>query len=173
VSQGLELDTDYYREAAGPLDPRAFYNEKIGIEALAAKRGYFLSRAGGRAVKYFPSINLPTLLRQAPETFGQKWQDIVRLIGVFRALNTEQCEIVATLYACWNDLLLEGRRASDDMIVQDFLMKWHERKRRFTKQRLINALGWMRDQKLVPKGRGKHPQMTHRRNALSVVRHAG
>jgi len=158
VSQGLNLNTDYYREAAGPLDPRALYNEKIGIEALAAKRGYFLSTGVGRFVRYTPANNLPALLQQVPELFGRKWKGVTHIIALCRSLSTDQCEIITTLYACWNDLLLDGADVTDEMIIREFLTNWHEKKRRFPKQRLINALEWMRSHHLAPEGRGKHTQ---------------
>ncbi len=156
ASQRLNLKTVYYRHTAGPLDPRALYNDKIGIERLAAKRGYFVSSSGGGSIAYKPAKELPALLKRAPELFGSKWKHIKGVIGVCRSLNTDQCEIAATLYACWNDLLIEGKEVNDEIVLREFLMNWHEKKRRFPKQRLINALAWMRKTKLVPEGLGQH-----------------
>jgi hypothetical protein len=151
----LNLQTAYRREAAGPLDSRALYHEKIGIEHRAATSGYFTSKQVGRSVKYLPGPSLPDLVKNAFVLFEDKWVDIKRVINTCKTLNTDQCEIVATLYACWNDLILEHKRIDDRLIVVEFL-SWHAKKRRFPKSRVENALTWMRAQKLTPRGRGKH-----------------
>ncbi|MGH7928049.1 MAG: hypothetical protein ACREQV_09660, partial [Candidatus Binatia bacterium] len=156
VSQRLSLNMNYYRQPAGPLDARALYNEKMGVEAVGAKRGYFSSTGDGRFIRYERGRRLEDLLKKAPEMFGRKWEGIRRVIGLCEGLSTEQCEIMATLYACWNDLLIEGKDVTDDAICRDFLVNWHEKKRRFAKQRLIRALGWMRQEKLIPEGLGEH-----------------
>ncbi len=156
MTQALDLATNYYRQAAGPLDPRAFYDRKIGIEALAAQRGYFTATETRRSVKYSPSERLRPLVKNAPVLFGSKWAGIKKIIELCEPLTTDQCEIVATLYACWNDLLLDRKTATDEVILREFLTKWHDKKRRFPKQRLVKALGWMRKNGLVARGGGKH-----------------
>ncbi len=52
IHDGLSLDAEYYREAAGPLDPRALYNDRIGIESLARKYDIFSPEAHGKMIRY-------------------------------------------------------------------------------------------------------------------------
>jgi hypothetical protein len=110
----------------------------------------------GKKIRYKRGKNLSSGLDKARELLGKRRSALNRLVDLFRPLNTEQCEIIATLYACWNDILLDAHFASDDSIVEEFLGAWHERKRRFSKQRLFKALGWMKAHRLIQAGQGPH-----------------
>lgn len=66
-------------------------------------------------------------------------------------MDSKQAEIVATLYACWNDQLARGAQPDDASIIEDF-HGWAEGKRRFDADRLGTALAWMRKHDLVPSG---------------------
>jgi len=106
-------------------------------------------------VGYRPAVRLDELVDSAQEHLGTKTEAMERLAELFRKLDTDQSEIIATLYACWNDLLLRKRKVSDEDIVNEFVYHWHPRKARFPKRRLLNALAWMRENNLTPKGLGK------------------
>lgn len=108
----------------------------------------------GRKISYRRGPELGNALDSARGVLGQSRTAINRLIDRFRKLDTDQCEIVATLYACWNDLLLAERGADEAAIVAEFRDAWHERKRRFDKERLLKALDWMRKNELIPGGHG-------------------
>jgi len=69
-------------------------------------------------------------------------------------LTTEQSEIIATLFACWNDFLIQNHSPTDDEIITEFLLHWHVKKGRFSRGRLKKALSWMQSHALTPSGRG-------------------
>jgi hypothetical protein len=162
ATQSLNLDTSYQRKAAGPLDARALYDAETGLEALAVKHKYLSVEKIGRKITYRRGPNLGEALDNARTVLGTSRKAINRLIDRFRKLDTDQCEIVATLYACWNDLLLDDMDTVDASIIREFLGSWHERKRRFSRQRLQRALDWMKANDLVPTGKATH---TLRRSA--------
>jgi len=58
-----------------------------------------------------------------------------------------------------NDLLLDDKQVTDELILREFLRNWHPKKTQFPKNRLLKALAWMRDQKVVPKGTGQRTQV--------------
>lgn len=82
---------------------------------------------------------------------GAKRPAIDRVIDFLVLMDSEQAEIVATLYACWNDLLASGAQPDDASVISDF-HAWVEGKRRFDADRLGKALAWMREHDLVPSG---------------------
>jgi hypothetical protein len=151
----LQLRTSYVREAAGPLDARALYNEEIGIEALARKHHLFQPRPHGRMIRYEPLAALRALDPFAARQLGEAEAEVRRIASICRGLDTGQSEIVATLYACWNDLLAGGRPAGDLDIIEEFRERWHEEKKRFARDRLAKALAWMREHDLVPSGNAR------------------
>jgi hypothetical protein len=158
--EALDLETSYVRETAGPLDARSFYNPQFGIEGLAQKHGIFetsqlKTRAAKDIYKYKCTLPSEKLREFADQHLGQKATRVVKIADDCSALSTDQSEIIATLYACWNDFLLKRRSPTDDEIVTEFLYHWHHKKSRFSRTRLMSALKWMRSKKLIPQGRGK------------------
>ena len=69
-------------------------------------------------------------------------------------MDSAQVEIVATLFACWNDLLGHGEQPEDERIIADFYA-WSESKASYERERLQRALAWMREKGVVPTGRAK------------------
>lgn len=151
----LNLETQYYREAAGPLDQRALYNGKVGLLELGRRHSYFETKKEGLLTKFVPMRNLDLATAKAKEIFGGVISSVCELVNKCHKLDTEQSEIVATLFACWNDLLLRSKKVTEDDIVAEFLDNWHPSKTRFAKKTLLKALKWMKDQKIVPTGRAK------------------
>lgn len=162
ATQNLNLETTYYRQAAGPLDPQALYDSEIGLEALAVKHRYLSIEKSNQKITYRRGPKLDEALTKARTSLGSARTAVNKLIDLFRPLDTDQCEIVATLYACWNDRIIDQREVSDNSIVEDFLNAWHESKRRFDKARLLGALEWMRANHLTPAGHGGHTQTRHK-----------
>ncbi|TPK57671.1 hypothetical protein FJ546_25350 [Mesorhizobium sp. B2-4-19] len=165
----LQLETNYAREAAGPLDQRALYNERIGIEALAQKYRVFKPSPQGKMVRYDPLPYIEDVDKLAQKHFGEKLGEIMGVVEACRELTTDQAEIIATIYACWNDLMIRGRQPTDDEIVLDFLERWHPKKARFSDRRLHRALDWIRQRGLVPSGHGDLTSGRRMENAPPVA----
>lgn len=164
----MDLKTDYARQAAGPLDARALYNDKIGVLPLGSRHGYFEMHKVGALMKFSPKENLASATKNAKALFGDDLRRVQFLLRLFEGLDTDQAEIIATLYACWNDLLLDDEIVTDDFILREFLKNWHPKKTKFTRARLVKALAWMRGNGIVPKGLGAHTSILRDEEALAV-----
>lgn len=151
---GLRLQTEYAREAAGPLDQRALYNERVGVEALAARHEVFRAKQRGRMVRYEGLGKLGAIDGFARNQLGKDVDAIVHIIDACRSLTTDQAEIVATLHACWNDLLIRQEPFTEAAVIDEFLTRWHPKKSRFSRGRLRKAIEWMHANDLVPVGGG-------------------
>jgi hypothetical protein len=62
---------------------------------------------------------------------------------------------MATLFAGWNNLLLEGKQPTDEEIVYESRENWSERKLGIDRELFFKALSWMKEHELVPTGKGK------------------
>jgi hypothetical protein len=162
----MDLKTDYARQAAGPLDARALYNDKIGVLPLGSRHGYFETHKEGALMKFTPKENLASATKNAKALFRDDLRRIQSLLKLFEGLDTEQSEIIATLFACWNDLLLDDQIVTDDFILREFLKNWHPKKTKFSRARLVKALAWMRDYGILPKGLGAHTSILRDEAAL-------
>ncbi|OHC45150.1 MAG: hypothetical protein A2092_02640 [Rhodobacteraceae bacterium GWE1_64_9] len=69
-------------------------------------------------------------------------------------------EAVATLYAAWNDFLMDGKSPSRGDLIREVLENWHPEKReKFTRVDLETWLDWMDRRKIRPTGTGPKTQI--------------
>ncbi|QZP20563.1 restriction endonuclease subunit S [Pseudomonas sp. DR208] len=81
---------------------------------------------------------------------------IEQVIELMRDWDTDRCEMTVTLYAAWNDFILEGRPVSDEAIVGEVMHSWNDTKLRFSKTEWLAVLAEMKTHKiLLPSGFGK------------------
>jgi hypothetical protein len=158
----VSLGGKYARKAAGPLDSKALYGRKDGIESLAKKLRFFdskeqLFKKDMKRVVYSPLEELDAAESKFKDMVKnsvvdlKKFNDVIRIL---KPLNATQSEIVATIFAAWNDLLLDGVEPTEKLIISEVRNNWHEAKKRFSEFRLLNAIRWMKKHRFVPRGIG-------------------
>ncbi|GLK79085.1 restriction endonuclease subunit S [Methylopila turkensis] len=148
-----ELAGRYVRMPYGPLD-QDMIDE---IEGAAADMGFAVDDPGNRKmVRYRPVAARGRSRGELAEWLGDdRVAKLDKLITDFADLDTRAAEAVATLYAVWNDALIDGETPSDDWIVNGFLTAWNKTKaENFDRHELPHRLGWMRRHGLVPTGAG-------------------
>lgn len=152
---GFNFDTEYLREAAGPLDASIYECEKI----ITRHNKWFSMKTSSYGVSYAPTNDVDKYKKYYAKYFSEYNSEIERIIDVFRNYTTEQAEIIATLFAAWNDAIIDKKQFTDDDIVDDVLNNWHESKRRFPRQVWLRAMNEIRKNHIIPKGYGKHTVM--------------
>ena len=152
---GFNFDTEYLREAAGPFDASIYECEKI----ITRRNKWFSMKTSSYGVSYAPTNDVDKYKKYYAKYFSEYNSDIERIIDVFRNYTTEQAEIIATLFAAWNDAIIDKKQFTDDDIVDDVLNNWHESKRRFPRQVWLRAMNGIRKNHIIPKGYGKHTVM--------------
>ncbi len=156
---GIDLAGDYERAAAGPLDPQFFYK----LEGFARKRGWFTvhRRRGSKGYYYRPGPAISDRLAAAEKLLKDRRDKMDHVLDAIGRMDTDQAEIFATVFAAWNDLLIDGRRPTDEQIIGEVKEKWHSSKKRIAREKLQMALQWMRRNGFVPRGIGPRTRMTH------------
>ena len=71
---------------------------------------------------------------------GDYKEKLDQLLPFAKKIITEQSEIVDTIYAVWNDFLIEGKTPSDNEIVDEVKNNWHKSKKRFSAEKLKKAI---------------------------------
>lgn len=104
--------------------------------------------------KYKPLENLNSYKSYFDKYWGDYAEKLNQFLSLTKKFTTEQSEIVDTLYAVWNDFLIEDKKPSDSEIIDEVKNNWHESKKRFSDQRLKKAIQWMTEQNFVPQGYG-------------------
>ncbi len=151
---GIDLERVPVKAAAGPND----YPHLKKVESRAQKAKWFVVRqqqADGAYV-FHKQQGFDALLDRTAAALGERAAEVDALINLLLPLNTRQAEIVATLYAAWNNLLLLGRAPSDEEIVYEARENWHASKLEIAREKFFKGLEWIRKQGLVPAGRGRY-----------------
>jgi len=162
---GLELGLKPMREAAGPFDSWLYRFEEQGEREAWFKVVDSTTAGGKKKIEYRPGRALAEQSAQAERAFtADQRKEFDRLLTLFTDRTTEEAEIIATLFAAWNDFLIDGHEPSDDEIVCEVRENWHEKKGRFTPALLRKWLGWLRQNGLIP--RGRLPRTTHQTQLL-------
>jgi hypothetical protein len=87
---------------------------------------------------------------------GNKNNTLTQILDLISPMTTQQAEIVATIYAAWNNLILIGKNISDEDIVTEAREDWHNEKLKIPREKFFNAIEWMRKNPLlIPNGNGK------------------
>ena len=155
-----ELGGNYLREAAGPLDWPLIEDTE---QAMTAAGFYRADQPEGRgtAVVYTALAKAGEYKADLDALLGERADALRNMIDKLRDLDSKAIEAVATLYAVWNDALIDGDTPSEDAIINGVLTDWHvEKSDKFRRDDLAIWLGWMRRHELVPRGEGPRTSPT-------------
>lgn len=148
-----EVNGTYGRHAAGPFAPQVMEDVREGL----LQQRWFEEYKDGSRYAY-------RALEKAGEhkRYLGHWKDkqtrIDHVLNLLGGELTEKCGIVSTLYAAWNDLLIDGKTPTDAEIIHEASSaeRWHESKEKIAVEKWPEALRWMRKNGLVPVGYGTH-----------------
>ena len=142
----INIDSHYHRDAAGPYDNRALRS----IDSQLKKQKWFEAKKMDKGYRYIPMQNRGGHKKYFDKYYADVMPMFEKIIDTFKSSPTEQCEIVATLYSAWNDLLQRHQSFTDDDILNEVLNNWHESKKRISRDRWQTELDWMRATGFVP-----------------------
>ncbi|MEQ4315736.1 class I SAM-dependent DNA methyltransferase [Pseudomonas syringae] len=148
------IQGSYLRNVAGPHD-RHLMNQ---IEAELEKHQWY-ERIDRQTVGHaYRPLSQAGQHRQA---YNRTWSaneqaNIEQVIELMRDWDTDRCEMTVTLYAAWNDFIIEGRPVTDEAIVDEVMHRWNEAKLRFSRGEWLSVLTEMKKHGLLtPTGFGK------------------
>ena len=147
----IDIGSHYHRDAAGPYDNCALRS----IDSQLKKQKWFEVRRTEKGYRYVPTQNCGKHKTYFDKYFSAVLPTFEKIIDTFKTQNTERCEIVATLYSAWEDLLDSNKPFTDADIVNEVLNNWHESKKRISKERWLKAIQWMRENDFAPNFRNK------------------
>lgn len=142
----IDIGSHYHRDAAGPYDNNALRS----IDSQLKKQKWFEVRRTEKGNRYVPMQNCGKHKSYFDKYYSHVASTFDKIINTFKTQNTERCEIVATLYSAWEDLLHSNKPFTDADIVNEVLNNWHESKKRILQDRWLSAIQWMRENGFVP-----------------------
>lgn len=149
-----ELEGAYLREAAGPLDREMISEMEREASALVGVRVEQPDGIGS-AVTYRLGDRRGVYRQDLIALLGDRAAKFDKLVEDIGTIDTKGAEAVATLYAVWNDALIDGDTPADMEIKLAVVSEWHpEKAKKFRLDELQIWLDWMRRHGLVPTGTG-------------------
>ncbi len=150
----IPLGRQPVKDAAGPDD----YPRLKKVEHRAKMAGYFAVQKNKIGHTYLSGKNLDKAISMFENGLSVDQKNRVnQLLALFLKFDLERAEIVATVYAAWNNLIITGNTHPTEMeIVQEARYNWSDRKLTLEESWFYNAIQWMRkeDINLVPVGYG-------------------
>lgn len=141
----IELESNYRKFAAGPLDPKLIYS----IDAEFKRRKWFSVTKTNYGYRYAPDINSEDYKTYYLRYFGNVQDKINYIIDLFRREKSDFCELVATLFAVWKEHLEKNKPINDNALTKSFYA-WSPEKKRFKNNEVTNAINWMKNKSLTP-----------------------
>lgn len=157
----VQLHGEYERQAAGPFD-KAIYD----IEDEAQTKKWFAAREtrtqlGHSKISYAPLKGIKKKVADAVTFLGKRREKFDHVLALIKKRTTKDVEILTTLYAVWNDLLIAGCKPTDDKLVHEVLENWHEDKRTIPEARWRKEIKWMKENSFIPTGIGRSTRQMH------------
>lgn len=148
----IDLERNPVKDAAGPND----FPHAKKVESRARKAGFYSVYKKGDFYDYKQGNSFDKIIQKAQDSLGEKAATLSHIIDILAPMSTQHAEVVATLYAAWNNLLLAQKEFSDEDIVTEARENWHEKKMAIYRDKFFATIEWMRKQELlIPKGNGK------------------
>ncbi|WKK77019.2 hypothetical protein QYS49_07255 [Marivirga salinae] len=137
----------YLKQAAGPMDNKFMHS----IDREFKKQKWFEVKRVGAHNKFVYNP-LPGLKKQ--ENFYKSYYStnhhkIQWLIDSFRSSRTHKVELVATLFACWEDLKDENVIINENTLTNK-LYQWSKEKSKYRSEEIQGAIKWMEENNLKP-----------------------
>ncbi|MGH8494113.1 MAG: restriction endonuclease subunit S [Moraxellaceae bacterium] len=150
-----EIGSEPWRDVAGPYDRH--FMEQV-LQGMKSHQWYEEKTEEGEKAHRYIALTQAGQHRTDYEALWspEQRQKISELIELMRPWKTDQCERVATLYSAWNDLLIEGREATEANILHEVLNRWNDSKRNYTEAQWQAELSAMKKHALlIPTGFGR------------------
>ena len=148
---GIDLDRIPVKEAAGPND----YPHLKRVTSRAQKAGFFDFRRENNRYRLRKYRRFDELVTRTRQTLGDQANAVDGLLRLMVPMDTQQAEIICTVFAAWNNLLIEGKQPVDEEIVFEARENWHPDKLQISREKFFSAINWLRANGIVPNGKGK------------------
>lgn len=150
---GINSRVQYYRYGHGPYD----INLNRCIDTLTENKWFEeKTEKSSLLVKGAKVDEFLNKYKEQIDSSNGKIVDLLNLLYRMNSLKRSKLERITTLYATWNDFLLDGVNPTDDQIIQEVMTNWTDNKSNTQYATWQDSLDKMKKNGLVPKGTGLH-----------------
>ncbi|GAK34620.1 putative type-1 restriction enzyme MjaXP specificity protein [alpha proteobacterium Q-1] len=149
---GVDLGRDPIKDAAGPNDSAHMRR----AEDWAAQQGYFAFEARGTGGYDFkPGRNYQKTLASSYARLSAHKDEIAKVIDLVIPLDSQEAEVLATVHAAWNNLIIDGVEPTRNAIIAEARENWAASKLEIPAARFEEAIRFIRQNNIIPDGSAK------------------
>ncbi len=148
---GIDLGREPIKDAAGPND----FEHMSKAEEWAKENKFFKFVKRDNRYHFVKLSRFDKYLSKAVKVLDGQKDKYAKIIDLLVPLNSRQAELVATVHAAWNNLLLDGKTPTDDDIIHEARENWHSDKLKIPRHEFVSALDRIRREDITPVGSGK------------------
>lgn len=149
---GIDLGRKPVKDAAGPND----FPHLIKVEHHARMTYCFdFKQTSGGAYRVRKLNGFEKLIEKTRTALGDRLIKVEHVLDLMLPFNVRHAEIVATVFAAWNNLLLDGKQPTDEDIVFEARENWHPDKLKIEREYFFKTIKWMKKKNIIPNGKGK------------------
>ena len=148
----LPLDNQYFKYQHGP------YDESIDCYLTEINsRKWFDINIHSSPMHYETGINYASFKSDNSNIISEYLPQMKKIIFFLRPMRTSETERVATLFAVWNDMIIDGvTEITDERIIYAARNNWTDNKKNPKVSTWQNTLDKMKASGIVPTGFGLH-----------------
>lgn len=152
----MNLMTNYQKAAAGPFDKKTL----ASIEKYIQTSGWFkinkepYTGSNGKVYErtFYSLTGKSTDYQKYYNNYFESEKDkIEKLIQLFKGANSRKCEIVATMYYAYNELLKKNALINENSLIKGFFEFHPQKGKNFKEFDVKEQLPWMKNNGVYPK----------------------
>lgn len=152
VVVGVDLGRNPIKDAAGPND----YPHLKKVEFRAKMAGFYeFEKRRPEQYRLRKFRRFDELVERTRRALGAQNPDVDKVIDLLLPMDTRQAEIFVTVFAAWNNLLIDGCEISGEAIVFEARDNWHPEKLKIPREKFFKAIDWAKRKNLIPMGVGR------------------
>ncbi len=150
---GVDMGRQPIKDAAGPND----FQHMLRAEDWAKNNLFFefTPRLTGNGYDFKKLGDYNKLIGGALEAVKPYKDKLEKILALMMPMNTREAEVLATVHAAWNNLLLDNAEITDDAIIHEARENWTESKRSIPENEFQKAITTIRTNGIVPDGTAK------------------
>lgn len=145
----MNFSTNYSKQAAGPFDNKFMHSVGVGFKRQKWFDVKKIQEGQYKKVKYTPLESVEKYKSYYNNYYGEVDSEIQYIINTFLKSYTNEVELVATIYACWDEIINEKMIFSEKLIIQK-VYSWSKQKKKFKEDDIKTKIDWMREKGFVP-----------------------
>ncbi len=140
----INLHTNFLKQAMGPYDNRLMRS----IDKKFRENKWFSFNSNGYQ-KYQPLEKCGGHKEWYERYFEDQLEEIGLIIEKFRKTRTRRIELIATIFACWKEIIDNKQLLNNEAIIQKFY-NWHPDKSKFEVNEIVDTISFMREDGFYP-----------------------